>query len=172
MDQITIAGRAFAVPTRYKEGDTVTLSAGEASSFNQTFHENVRNNIANKIKASVEGDFKPTEFWSDENFNHWQHQVNEYAEKYQFGVRAGGSGRVSMDPELKLAVEEASAAIVAAVKGQGKTPPKGKDLRDLALQVLDGPQGDRFRQIAKRRLRQTREAATSVLEGTGLLAAE
>jgi hypothetical protein len=166
-DQITIAGHPFDVPVRYAEGHQLT--AGEASALNQTFHENIRNNIASKIKKSTpEG----AEFsWDDSAVSTWQSEVNKYAEEYQFGVRSGGGRGPAMDPETKLAVEEAEAAIVMGVKSQGQTPPKGKDLRALAHQVLDGPQGDRFRALARRRLRATQEAANSVI-GDLLKAAE
>jgi hypothetical protein len=162
-EQITIAGHSFMVPNRYTEGHPLT--SGEASALNQTFHENIRNNVASKIKKShpegiTEGDVPQ-----------WQDEVYKYAEAYQFGTRTPGGGRrPSVDPETKLALEEASAAIIEAVKSTGQSPPKGKDLRELAVQVLAGPQGEKFYTVAKRRLAQAREASAGLLESLGLAA--
>jgi hypothetical protein len=160
-EQITIAGHPFTVPTRYAEGHPLT--SGEASALNQTFHENIRNNVAARIKKA-----SPNGLTEDE-VPSWQAEVDKYAEAYQFGIRAAGAGRrPSVDPETKLALEEASAAIVEAVKSTGQSAPKGKDLRALAEQVLAGPQGEKFYTIAKRRLRQAREASAGLLESLGL----
>jgi hypothetical protein len=163
MEQITIAGHPFMVPDRYAEGHPLT--SGEASALNQTFHENIRNNVAARIKkAHPQG-------LSESETTNWQTEVDRYAAEYQFGVRqAGGGRRPSVDPETKLALEEASAAIVEAVKATGQSPPKGKDLRGLAEQVLAGQQGEKFYEIAKRRLRQAREASAGLLESLGLAA--
>src|SRR6266446_4903096 len=70
MEQITIAAQTFNVPLRYEEGHE--LSAGEASALNQTYHENIRNNLAKKAK---EGTLT-------------QADVDAYASEYQFGADA------------------------------------------------------------------------------------
>jgi hypothetical protein len=51
MEQITIAGQSFNVPIRYEEGHELT--SGEASALNQTYHENIRNNLAKKAKEGT-----------------------------------------------------------------------------------------------------------------------
>ena len=48
---VTIAGNVFAVPLRYAAGHVIT--EGEASALNQTLCENVRNNLAPKIKKEL-----------------------------------------------------------------------------------------------------------------------
>ena len=51
-DQITIQGQVFRVPLRYKAGDV--LKENEAGALNQTYHENLRNNFASKVRDGVE----------------------------------------------------------------------------------------------------------------------
>lgn len=161
MPELTIAGHVFEVPHRYQEGHT--LNANEAAALNQTFHENIRNNVAAKIKkATPEGG---THEWTDEAIAHWTAEVARHANEYQFGVRTGGGRGPAMDPETRFAIEEAEAAIVMGLKQANQQAPKGKALRDLAKQVLDGPQGDRFRQLAKRRLKAAQDSANLVIEG-------
>jgi hypothetical protein len=53
VEQITISGHSFNVPVRYEEGHELT--AGEASALNQTYHENLRNNFAKKVKDAGDG---------------------------------------------------------------------------------------------------------------------
>lgn len=101
MEQITIAGTAFNVPVRYTEGHE--LSAGEASALNQTFHENIRNNLAKKAK---EGTLT-------------QAEVDAYAGDYQFGVRTAGTG-VTRDPVMSEAMRIAKKQIGELLKKNGK----------------------------------------------------
>lgn len=72
---IKIQGRDFTVPAPYGEGHV--LSAVEAAVLNQTFAENIRNNVAGKMKAATE---KGEAFSDDEAL--------AYANSYAFGVRA------------------------------------------------------------------------------------
>lgn len=107
MEQITIAGETFNAPVRYKEGDELT--AGEASALNQTFHENLRNNFAKKVKdAKEKGDYDNEVL---------QLEFDDYAKEYQFGVRTGG-GPVR-DPVLAEAMAIAKSQIRVALKKKG-----------------------------------------------------
>ena len=101
MEQITIAGQAFNVPLRYEEGHELT--AGEASALNQTFHENIRNNLAKKAK---EGTLT-------------QAEVDTYATSYAFGVRAAGTG-VTRDPVQSEAMRIAKKQVADLVRKSGK----------------------------------------------------
>src|SRR5262245_45849295 len=80
-DQITIQGQTFKVPIRYSAGHQLT--DGEAGALNQTFHENLRNNFASKVRDGIEAGV-PVETL--------QQQLDDYATDYQFGVRSGGGG--------------------------------------------------------------------------------
>ncbi len=112
-EQITIAGAPFNVPVRYSEGHELT--AGEASALNQTFHENIRNNLAKKAK---EGTLS-------------QADVDAYAADYQFGVRAAGTG-VTRDPVM-------SEAMRIAKKQLGEMLRKaGKKIGDYTVEAING----------------------------------
>lgn len=102
MEQITIAGSPFNVPVRYEEGHELT--AGEASALNQTYHENIRNNLAKKAK---EGTLT-------------QADVDSYADTYQFGVRAAGTGGVSRDPVMSEAMRIAKKQLSEMLRKAGK----------------------------------------------------
>jgi len=108
-EQITIGGSAFNVPLRYEEGHELT--PGEASALNQTFHENIRNNLAKQAKDGVLT----------------QAIVDKYATEYAFGVRAGGATR---DPVQAEAMRIAKSKITAAIKAAGK---KVSDVETSAL---------------------------------------
>jgi hypothetical protein len=102
MEQITIAGHAYNVPVRYEEGHELT--AGEASALNQTFHENIRNNLAKKAK---EGTLT-------------QGEVDQYAQGYQFGVRTPGTGGVTRDPVQSEAMRIAKRQVSDLIRKSGK----------------------------------------------------
>lgn len=102
MEQITIAGATYNVPLRYEEGHELT--AGEASALNQTFHENIRNNLA---KQQKDGTLT-------------QEIVDKYAAEYAFGVRSGGG--VSRDPVMSEAMRMAKAKLSEALKAAGRKP--------------------------------------------------
>jgi hypothetical protein len=141
-EQITIGGKSFNVPLRYEEGHE--LSAGEASALNQTFHENIRNNLA---KAAKDGTLT-------------QEAVDQYASGYQFGVRAGGATR---DPVQAEAMRIAKAKITAALKGAGK---KVADVEVSALNAAAKALIDRdpqITQLAQQRVQEQQALATGDL---------
>ena len=105
MEQITIAGKTFNAPLRYEEGHE--LSAGEAAALNQTYHENLRNNFAKKVKDAIEaGAFSQDAI---------QIEFDAYAREYQFGVRTGGGG-APRDPVTKEALDILKDKIRMALK--------------------------------------------------------
>lgn len=107
MEQITIAGAAFNVPVRYEEGHELT--AGEASALNQTYHENIRNNFAKKVKDA--GD--------NPDLAALQAELDAYAAEYQFGIRTPGTG-VTRDPVMSEAMRIAKKQIGELMKKNGK----------------------------------------------------
>jgi hypothetical protein len=107
MEQITIAGHSFSVPLRYEEGHELT--AGEAAALNQTYHENLRNNFAKKVKDAA-GNGKL-------NVSELQSELDAYAESYAFGVRTASSGGgVTRDPIMKEAMNIARGMINTALQ--------------------------------------------------------
>jgi hypothetical protein len=98
---------------RYEEG--YELTAGEASALNQTYHENIRNNLA---KLAKEGLLT-------------QEKVDEYAAGYQFGVRSAGAG-VSRDPVMSEAMRIAKKQIAELLK------KSGKKVGDYTVETING----------------------------------
>ena len=76
MPTITIQKQLFNVPNRYAAGHVLT--EGEANALNQTYHENLRNNFAGRVKEG--GDHATL-----------QTELDAYAASYQFGERRGVS---------------------------------------------------------------------------------
>jgi hypothetical protein len=109
MEQITISGHAFNVPVRYEEGHELT--AGEASALNQTYHENLRNNFAKKVKDAG----------GSPDLASLQTELDTYASDYQFGVRVAGVG-VSRDPVMAEAMRIAKKQVSELIKKAGKKP--------------------------------------------------
>lgn len=143
-EQITISGTAFNVPLRYEEGHE--LSAGEASALNQTFHENIRNNLS---KTAKEGTLT-------------QEAVDAYAAGYQFGVRSGGGG-ATRDPVMSEAIKIAKAKLSASLKAAGKkvsdVDPAALTEAAKALVARDGA----ILELAKERVAQAQALATGDL---------
>lgn len=152
MEQITIAGQTFNAPVRYSEGHELT--EGEASALNQTYHENLRNNFAKKVKDAVEkGEFDATAM---------QAEFDAYAEQYQFGIRAAGTG-VSRDPVRAEALNLAKAQIREALKRAGKKA-EPKQINEAAGRLLDTSRGAPLLEAAKKRVEEKRAIATENLD--------
>ncbi len=155
VDQITIQGHSFNVPDRYSEGHVLT--ANEASALNQTFHENLRNNFASKVKE-VKGE---AEGLSAEQVIDLQSKLDAYAESYVFGVRSASGPRAPADPVGKEAFSIARDAVRAAIRKKGLNPAnfEAKQIAELATKALDSNL-DRFTAMAKQRIAE-REAIAS-----------
>ncbi len=144
MEQITIAGSAFNVPMRYEEGHELT--AGEASALNQTYHENIRNNLA---KLAKEGLLT-------------QEKVDEYAGNYQFGIRAAGAG-VSRDPVMAEAMRIAKKQVGELLK------KAGKKIGDYTVETINGAakqliaKDDQIMTLAKQRVAEQQSLASADL---------
>lgn len=118
---VTIAGESVTLPEPFAEGHTCT--ANEAQALNQVFAENVRNNLANQVKARADGEDP-------------QSIVDSYIKTYEFGVRSGGGGR-SADPVEREAMNIAREAVKAALAKKGRTDVKAKEISELAKQALE-----------------------------------
>lgn len=142
-EQITIAGSTYNVPVRYEEGHE--LSAGEASALNQTYHENIRNNLAKQAK---EGTLT-------------QEAVDAYAASYAFGIRSGGGA--SRDPVMAEAMRIAKSKITAALKAAGKkvSDIETSALNDAAKALID--RDPQITELAKTRVAESQALATGDL---------
>lgn len=110
---ITIAGTIFEIALPYAAGHVLT--DGEAKALNQTFCENVRNNMAKKVK--------------DEGAT--AEDVAAYAAGYEFTITSGGGGSRTVDPVEREAKRLAKEAIKAALA------KAGHKLTDVPKEALD-----------------------------------
>jgi hypothetical protein len=151
MEQITIAGKTFNVPVRYEEGHELT--AGEASALNQTYHENLRNNFAKRVKDAEEAD----KFDQDG----LQAELDAYAEGYQFGVRMGGGP--TRDPVMSEAMAIAKVQIRQALrkKGISLNSVKAQALTEAAKKLVD--KNPQIMELAKQRVEEAQAAAADDL---------
>jgi hypothetical protein len=167
-ESIHICGREFdiPVPDRYNPGEMIELTPGESSSIKQTFCENIRNNIAARMKKGDGEAINKDGDLHEELVDEWQTKVSEYATSYQFGVRAVGGGRgPSLDPETRIAlslIKEAVRANLRKKYGQ-KHGYSAEQVNEAAQATLDSPKGERFRRLAKQQMIDTAEAATDLL---------
>lgn len=128
---ITIQGEAFEVTQPYAAGHVATEA--EAKALNQVRAENIRNNMAAKIKAALKAAGKTTQ--ADEEGNEVEMQnplsdealgelvaaVAEYDASYEFTLASVGGGRASRDPVEIEATKIAKASIVAQLRSKGRT---------------------------------------------------
>jgi hypothetical protein len=121
--RIKVEGLIFNAPAPYKAGHT--LDDNEASTLNQTFAENLRNNFAKKVKAAKEEAAKNGgEFPADGEAapDDLQTEFTTYASDYKFGTRAAGGGGESAlprDPVEREAYIMARDLIRAHAKSKG-----------------------------------------------------
>jgi|SRR5271165_4243240 len=129
VSELTISGKTFTVNPPYVPGHV--LKENEASTLNQTWMENIRNNFAKKV-SEAEGNGTSHELL--------QSALNEYAAKYEFGVRSGLGGRTT-DPVEQEARRLAKAHVHAKLKAKGLDVAKftSAAITDAALRLLDHP---------------------------------
>jgi len=152
--EITIAGVICTVGAPYAEGHTIT--GPEAAALNQTRAENLRNNLAAKVKK-VLGEVEPKDATPDQ-MREIAQLVQEYDHAYIFTPASAGGGRRSMDPLEKMCHKIARDAIVAQLAKAGK---KVKDvdkdaLADLVARTAESPN---VMKLAKKRLKEAEELA-------------
>lgn len=158
---IMIAGDNFTVPQPFAAGHV--LNANEASSLNQTYAENVRNNMAGKAKAQKEaGNYAQDVF---------QGQVDDYTNDYEFGQRVGG-GR-SGDPVrteamaitrdlIRQAISKASAADSTKPKLADVSAARISELAAAQLAKTDDPKTVQILATAKTRVDAAKELTVDV----------
>lgn len=120
--EFTIAKVKFNLAPRYAEGHVLT--ANEANAMNQTFFENIRNNLSKLVKESLDPNSeKPL------TVEELQTKVDEYAAAYVFGAGRSTSNAIVRDPVDKEALRLARNALAAYLKKIGK---KKEDLTEEA----------------------------------------
>lgn len=101
--EITVAGQKFIFTERYAAGHVITEN--EAKALNQVLSENIRNNVAAKVK--------------DESIEFTQADFDEYASGYEFS--ANSVRRKPVDPLEKEAISIAKKKIAEMLRDKGTT---------------------------------------------------
>jgi hypothetical protein len=162
MAQLTIKGQIFEVADDPSIAPGTPLTEGMAASLQQTRRENIRNNMAKKVEEALNG----SEELPRDRFDDLQALVNEYADKYEFGIRQAGAPRVT-DPVEKEARRDVAEAIKAAYFRRHGDKLKGESLNEAVEQVM-AAKGDTYRERARARIREREAAGEDVLAATGL----
>jgi hypothetical protein len=118
LKNLTIAGVNFDAPYKYAAGHVLTEV--EAKVLNQTRFENLRNNFASKVKASLEGAegaIPQAELAA---------KFAEFEAAYDFATPGAGGGAAKLDPVEKEAFALAREVVKAKLAAQGRSynPPK------------------------------------------------
>ncbi len=154
---ITIQGKTFSCPQPFAAGHV--LNEAEASTLNQTFAENLRNNFGARMKKAAEDKDNPQVLGQDE--------FDKYAAEYKFGVRVAGT-RAPVDPIEREARVMAAKAVRDALKRKKDQNPDfdPKSVADEEFEKLvDGTleKYPAFREQAKQ-IVAARQAAVSTVE--------
>ncbi len=115
---VLIQANTFTVPKPFTEGHV--CSAPEADVLNQTLAENIRNNMAARVKKAVD----------DGSYDQagMQGEIDSYLEEYEFGVRRG---RGPVDPIEREALAIAKEEVKRALRS------KGYKLADIATDDIN-----------------------------------
>lgn len=163
MPAITIQGHSFEVPADPAIIAGTPLDENMAHTLQQTRLENIRNNMASRIKKMLNGSDTLTE----EQVAQVQSQVNEYASTYKFGVRGASGPRVVRDPiereMFRMAKEDLSAAFFAK---HGERL-KGDALNENAQKLLELRRED-YAKRARRAIADREKVGAEVLEAAGI----
>ena len=132
---ITIQGLVFPARQIFDEGHI--LSAVEAGVMNQTRDENLRNNYAAKIKATMKDEkVDSVGALNKEALTQLQSNFPTFEEAYEFGSRGGAR---EVDPERKQAILLATDSVKKALQKKGMTlRDVGADkIRDMAQAAIE-----------------------------------
>lgn len=150
--EITCQGVVFTVTAPYKEGHVV--NAAEAHSLNQTRAENIRNNLAGRVKkAQKELPEGQTELPA-ETLTELAAIAEAYDSEYEFSMASAGGGARPKDPIEQEAVRLAKAAVAGKLREKGTTVKAyceqegGKERYDNAVATTAA--SDAFRKAAKK----------------------
>jgi hypothetical protein len=150
-----VQGLLLKVPEPFSVGD-VLETEGEAGSCNQTYRENVRNNIAKEITT-----LKESEKDELKQLKAAQAVVDKYCTEYKFGVRSGG-GR-SADPVMTVALGIAKDIVKEAWRKKGKkvSDYTAADLTAAARKVVEA--NDQLVAYAKKEIEAKKNARKNIV---------
>lgn len=157
--EITIAKHTFSIRQPFAAGHVLT--EGEAKALNQTFSENIRNNMTKAVMTAY-GE-TPTEELSPATIAGY---VEAYANSYEFTIGSVGSARVT-DPLEVEARKIARQLLTDALKAKGlsitKVPEEARNAK-----IAELAERDTVIAQAKKNLAARAKMAESVLDGLGL----
>lgn len=118
---VTISGKQFTIAAPYAEGHVLT--ANEAAALNQTFRENIRNQLAKRVAEGTAG----------------QADVDAVAESYRFDTRGHGGGGARRDPVMAEALRQATEMVKDLIKQKGHnlSDYPAATIKQYAEQVLE-----------------------------------
>lgn len=161
--EITIAGHVFAVPQPFAAGHVLT--EGEAKALNQTFAENIRNNMAAKVKAAFDAEKAPAE--GEPTADNIADYISAYANSYEFTIASVAAAKRITDPIEREALAVAKELLSEALRQRGLTLAKiEKEARDAKIaEIAERPE---IIKEAKKRVEDRAKKAGSLLEGLDL----
>ena len=163
--EITIADHQFVVLQPYAAGHVITEA--EAKALNQTRAENIRNNMAKRVKAAYDGtaaEGEPTA----ENIVAF---VTEYDANYEFTLASVGGGKRATDPIEVEALRIARGLFADAAAAKKLTVKLVKEKigeEAYEAKIAEIAAGPKVVAEAKRRVKARQEAAAGAMEGLDL----
>lgn len=164
--EITIAGVMFSVMQPYAAGHAITEA--EAKALNQVRAENIRNNMASKVKAAFATEDRKEDDPTPETIGGL---VAEYDAAYEFTLASVGAGRKSTDPIEVEAMKIARATFADWATSKKLTVKAikeriGEDAYNSKLaEIAERPETVKE---AKRRVEARTKQASSVLDDMDL----
>lgn len=116
---ITIQRVLFTVSAPFAEGHT--CSEAEAHALNQVRSENVRNNMASKVKAAWAEAGEGAETLDSATLSELAATVAAYDADYVFNMASAGGGKTPRDPIAAESTKMAKAAVAGKLKSMGVT---------------------------------------------------
>lgn len=142
MPEATINGVKVEIDAPYEAGRTI--DADEARTLNQTRRENIRNNMAAKVKELL-GE-TPVESLSQEVKDAIQAEITKYASTYTFASARGTGVARETDPFAKACRAIARQQLIAKLKEAGRSTdlkeyksPTGQDAEAKIAELMSNP---------------------------------
>lgn len=163
--EITIAGHTFAVLQPYAAGHVITEA--EAKALNQVRAENIRNNMASKVKAAFDGTAKEGEPTQDTIAQF----IADYDAAYEFTLASVGGGKRASDP-VEVEALRIARGIFADWAASKKLTVKAikEKIGEEAYNAKIAEIAERESVVkeAKHRVKQRQAAAAAAMEGLDL----
>lgn len=163
MKTITISGKEFQVSEPYAAGHAITEA--EAKALNQVRAENIRNNMASKVKAAQATEGRKED---DPTLDTIADIIAAYDSEYEFTLASVGGGKRPTDPVEIEATKIAKDMFSAWCSSKGFTVKAAKErLGDdvYSAKIAELAERDSTVKEAKRRVKVRTEAAEAALDG-------